>query len=486
MGFIVSQDSIDMPGVVAVDLDGTLVKSDTLQELLLLLIKQDFLAFCKAIFLIFDKATFKSYVCSKVQLDPVFLPYNLELLEWLKDQKLMGRKIVLATAADRVIAEAVANEIGLFDEVKSSDGIQNLSGAAKKAALDLAYGPNGYIYVGNSSTDLEVWNGAKSAVVVNASKQTLNSATAIVDEVIELPSKTYLLPELIRVMRPHQWLKNILLFVPLLAAHQFGNLSSLLTLFLAFTSFSLCASAVYVINDLLDLDSDRRHPRKHNRPFAAGNVPIWAGAVLAPLLLALSIAVGIIVGHAFMAWLFFYFVLTSAYSLVLKRIVLVDCLVLAALYTLRIVAGATTVVVDPSFWLLAFSVFSFLSLAFLKRYAELKLQKTLGGGHAHGRGYIVDDAPLIQSLGISAGFSAGLVLALYLQTEIVTVLYSQPVFIWSVVPLMIFWISWVWLKAHRDEMHDDPLVFAIRDNVSRATIGLAAVALTLATVGIGN
>jgi len=284
----------------------------------------------------------------------------------------------------------------------------------------------------------------------------------------------------------HQWLKNVLLFVPLLAAHQIGNIQSLSTLILAFISFSLCASAVYMTNDLLDLESDRRHPRKRNRPFAAATLPIAAGAVIAPLFAITSLALGALVGSAFLAWLIVYFGLTTAYSLALKRIALVDCLTLAALYTLRIIAGAAAVSVILSFWLLAFSVFIFLSLAFVKRYAELQVQAQAGNSHAHGRGYAVSDAPLVQTLGIAAGYSAVLVLALYLHSETVTALYAQPVLIWFAVPLLLFWISWVWLKAHRGEMHDDPIVFAIKDKASLAIAGLTAAAFVLATKGIGT
>jgi 4-hydroxybenzoate polyprenyltransferase len=239
-------------------------------------------------------------------------------------------------------------------------------------------------------------------------------------------------------------------------------------------------------NDLLDLESDRRHPSKRHRPFASAAVPIRLGAVLAPLCACASLGLGLLAGPTFTAWLVFYFLLTCAYSLRLKRLALVDCLTLAALYTLRIIAGAAAVAIALSFWLLAFSVFIFLSLAFVKRYAELRLQAGAGNSHAHGRGYTVGDAQVVQTLGIAAGYAAVLVLALYLHGETVATLYAQPELIWFAVPLILFWVSWVWMKAHRGEMHDDPIVFAMKDKASLAVVQLIALAFLLADRGLGG
>ena len=285
------------------------------------------------------------------------------------------------------------------------------------------------------------------------------------------------------MLRLHQWLKNALLFVPLLAAHQLTNTEAWLTLTLAFFSFSLCASSVYIVNDLLDLESDRQHPRKCKRPFASGLVPASHGIALAPLLLLGSFALAQQVGGHFLPWLLFYFLLTCAYSWGLKRLMLVDCLTLAMLYTLRIVAGAAAISMNLSFWLLAFSVFLFLSLAYVKRYAELKVQLLSGKKMTLGRGYYTLDAPLLQTMGIASGYAAILVLAFYLNSDVVTKLYKMPELIWAAVPIMLFWISWMWMKAHRGEMHDDPLVFAVTDKASLLA-GLAfAVVLFLGAKG---
>ncbi len=270
--------------------------------------------------------------------------------------------------------------------------------------------------------------------------------------------------------------------MPLFAAHQIGNVQSLSTLILAFVSFSLCASAVYMANDLLDLESDRKHPRKRHRPFASAAVPIKTGVTLAPLFAVVSLVLGLVVGTAFTACLVVYFSLTCAYSLWLKRLALIDCLTLAALYTLRIIAGAAAASMGPSFWLLAFAVFIFLSLAFVKRYTELQVQAGAGNSHAHGRGYVVTDAPLLQTLGITAGYAAVLISALYIHSDKVLQLYSQPELIWFAVPIILYWISWVWLKAHRAEMHDDPVIFAIKDRTSQISAGVFLLILYFAAL----
>jgi 4-hydroxybenzoate polyprenyltransferase len=366
----------------------------------------------------------------------------------------------------------------------ASDGVHNLSARHKAAALKERFGHQGFDYAGNSADDLPVWSEARHAIVVNASTSVQRLARECCEVEKEFPSLSSHAGALPSVLRMHQWLKNLLLFIAPLAAHQTpgADLSSMLLL--AFFSFSLCASAVYIANDLFDLDSDRHHPRKRLRPFASGRVSVAKGVVLFPLLLLNAFLFAIPVGSAFVGWLLFYFLLTCAYSWSLKRVVLIDCLVLAMLYTVRIIAGAAAAGISLSFWLLAFSVFLFLSLAFVKRYAELKTQADVGRDHAHGRGYWTSDAPLVQSLGITSGYAAVVVLALYLNSDAVVKLYQQPVVMWSAVPVMLFWISWMWMKAHRGEMHDDPLLFAVRDKASLLSGCAFALVLFIATRGL--
>lgn len=429
------------------------------------------------------KAVLKSNLANQTEFDPTSLPYNEDLLTWLRGQRAAGRRLILCTASDRTIAEPIAAHLGLFDEVMASDGLSNLAGRNKAAALEARFGRRGYDYVGNSSADLHVWQGARRAIVVNAGDRLARQAGKLCDVEKEFPAPALGLGALRRVLRAHQWLKNALLFIPLLAAHEIFNSASWIGLLLAFVSFSLCASTVYIANDLFDLESDRAHPRKRARPFASGTVPAWMGVVAAPFLFGLSLLIGSRVGPDFMFWLLVYFAVTCVYSWRLKQLVLVDCLTLAILYTLRIIAGGAAAGLPMSFWLLAFSVFLFLSLAFVKRYAELQLQLLHGKGKVHGRGYSTSDAPLIQMLGVNTGVAAVIVLALYLNSDAVIAQYAMPEMVWGAVPVMLFWISWIWLQAHRGNMHDDPVVFAVKDKVSLAAGAAFGVVIALGAIG---
>jgi len=453
---------------LCVDLDGTLINTDMLYESTLFMLKKNPLSVLIIPFiLIFNgKAFLKRFISNKFIFDPAVLPFNLEFVRFLHHQHAMGRQLILCTASDYLIANAIAKNLGIFAEIMATDGSVNLEGKRKAEALVRRFGEKGFDYAGNSGADLEIWLHSRNAIVVNGSRGLLKNASTLccIEKVFE-PSKIKI-AIWVKALRFHQWLKNCLLLVPLLAAHQLADGDAWMSLFWAFVAFCLCASSVYITNDLLDLESDRHHPRKRNRPFASGALHLYKGAAVAPLLFLLSCFVGAYVGPAFLQWLLIYFVLTFIYSLKLKQLVLVDCMTLAILYTLRIVAGAVAVGSAISFWLLAFSVFLFLSLAFIKRFAELQVQLLQGKHKANGRGYFTDDAPLIQTLGIASGFMSVLVLALYLNSPEVQLLYFQPAWVWGNVPVMVFWISWLWLHAHRGEMHDDPLIFAVKDKVS--------------------
>lgn len=473
--------------IIAVDLDGTLLNSDALHESILALVRESPLkVFALPFWLTLGKASLKARIAANVMLDVTTLPYNKPLIEWLTQERTQGRKIILCTASDQSIAQAIANHLGIFDTVLASDGLQNNTGNQKRAVLEAQYGVGGYDYAGNAVVDLKVWAGARQAIVVNASDVLIKEAAQVTSVSKVFPPQCLEIKDWCRVFRVHQWLKNLLLFIPLLAAHLIGQVQEFLTVTLAFIAFSLCASAVYIANDLLDLESDRRHPNKRYRPFASGLVPIKFGVILLPLCVVIGFGLGLMISSAFAVWLLLYLLLTLAYTLFLKRIILVDCLLLATLYTIRITAGAAAVSVPLSFWLLAFSIFIFLSLAFVKRYAELQVQVLAGNDHAPGRGYAVNDAPLVQTLGVAAGYAAVLVLALYLHSETVMLLYTKPELIWFAILLMLFWVSWVWLKAHRGEMHDDPIVFAINDRASLAVGALIIISFLLASVGFGT
>ncbi|ALA59073.1 UbiA family prenyltransferase [Nitrospira moscoviensis] len=468
---------------LVVDLDGTLIRTDTLHEGLCGLFRTNPASLCLLPYWLWrGKARLKQQLAARTTVDPRILPFNRDFLAWLHQQRAHGRTLILCTASDQAVATAIAEHLGVFDEVMASDGTVNLAGPHKAEALVQRFGPAGFDYAGNSRADLSVWQWARRAIVVGSATAMAKHAALSGKVERVFPSPAWDFTTWRRVLRLHQWLKNLLLGVPAVAAHQIADPGTWLAIVLAFISFSLCASAVYVTNDLLDLDSDRKHPHKVNRPFASGLVPVWAGFALAPLLLLGSVAVARHVGGAFLPWLAVYAAMTAAYSWGLKRLILIDCLILAMLYTLRIVAGAAVTGIELSFWLLAFSGFVFLSLAFAKRYAELRILSHQGEEQAHGRGYRVSDAPLVQMLGVTSGYAAVVVFALYLNSEAVLRLYRAPQFLWAAVPIMVFWISWMWMQAHRGHLREDAVVFAVTDRASLLAGAALACVVTLATV----
>ena len=473
------------PIPLVVDLDGTLIRTDMLHESSVQLFRSSPLATLRLpLWLSEGKAALKRRLAERTRLDATLLPYNEEFLAWLREQREAGRRLILCTASDHHFAHAVAEHCGVFDDVMASDGVTNLDGERKAQALVGRFGAGGFDYAGNARVDLHVWQHARQAVVVAAPSAVSARARAEFQVEKEFPPAGRRARTWLRALRVHQWLKNLLLFAPLFAAHQIHDLGAWFDLLLAFVAFSLCASSVYVANDLMDLESDRQHPRKRLRPFAAGTLPVWQGVAVVPVLAAASLAAALPAGMAFVGWLGVYFTLTWAYSWWLKRVAIVDCLTLAGLYTLRVVAGAAAVGLTLSFWLLAFSVFLFLSLAFVKRFAELHMQHSSGQTRAHGRAYLTSDLPLVQTLGVVSGYTACVVLALYLNHESVQLLYRTPHLAWGTVPVMVFWVSWMWLRAARGQMHDDPLVFAFKDPASLVAGVVFGVFLLLGSVGL--
>jgi 4-hydroxybenzoate polyprenyltransferase len=476
----ISASAVDVP--LCVDLDGTLIHSDMLLESALLLIKRNpFYLLLMVLWVFRGKAALKERIATRVRLNPVALPYNRELVDWLKGERQAKRSLWLCTAADERLASAVAAHLDLFDGVIASDGANNLAGEAKAARLTAQFGERGFDYCGNEHRDLTVWQHAKGAIVVNGGSSLERAAASIAPVLHSFPSRARPLRAVLRALRPHQWAKNGLIFVPLLAAHSAGDIHALTAVVLAAVAFCLCASSVYVLNDMLDLEADRAHARKSKRPFAAGDLSITTGLLLVPVLLAAGVIIAAFLPEKFQLVFATYYILTCAYSFVLKGKVIVDAMVLAGLYTLRIIAGAAAASVPLSFWLLLFSVFLFLSLAFVKRYAELDALRRQQRMRAAGRGYHVEDLALLQSLGTSAGYLSVLVLALYINSPDIAVLYQRPKMIWLLCVLMLYWISRVWMKAQRGEMHDDPVVFALKDKISLGVALLMVVTIALAT-----
>jgi 4-hydroxybenzoate polyprenyltransferase len=457
---------------LCVDLDGTLTPVDTLHEMLLALVRQAPAALLSLpLWLSGGKARLKREVATRIRFDAAQLPLNMQLLEWLKAEHERGRRLVLATAADSLVAEAIAVRVGLFDDVIASDGKRNLSAGTKRAALIERFGERGFDYVGNEPADEPVWQASRKAIVVGSPRQ-VERARRIADVDRVFPAAAAGPTVWIKAMRLHQWVKNILIFLPAVLAHRILVPAVLLDCAAAFVAFGLCASSVYLVNDLLDLAADRQHPRKCRRAFASGTLSAKYGLAAAFFLLCGGAGLAAFVGWQFAAVLGGYYVLTWTYSLRLKRAALVDVMTLAGLYTIRIIAGAAATAIPLSFWLLAFSVFIFLSLGFVKRYTELDDARQSGKLSSHGRGYRATDLPLLMNLGIAAGYCTVVVMALYINSTDSQALYRHNKPLWLVCPLLLYWISRIWLLTTRGQMLDDPVVFALRDRLSLVVLAL--------------
>ncbi|MBH1448721.1 hypothetical protein B9Y75_14270 [Stenotrophomonas maltophilia] len=465
---------------LCVDLDGTLLRTDVLYEsFLALLAKNPLYVLLIPFWLLKGKAALKRELAQRVALPPESLPYDERVLQILRTTSQRPR--VLCTASDELLVAPIAEHLGLFEEVMCSNGRQNLAGHRKAEALVARFGEKGFDYLGNGSVDLDVWRHAASAMVVNGPAALSRRARDVVEVTDVLPPATAGLRTWVKALRIYQWMKNLLVLVPLFTAHRILDPEAGAQAIIAFLAFGLCASGVYVLNDLLDLTPDRMHPRKRNRPFAAGRIPILHGLLAAPLLTIGGLAIAFACSWQFAAVLAGYYTMTLSYSLKLKRIVMIDVILLAALYTVRIIGGSVAIGAEMSFWLLAFSMFIFLSLALLKRFAELESAKLSGKQTAIGRGYNVSDLSLIQSLGTSAGYIAVMVLALYINSPASLVLYHHPQVLWLLCPVLLYWISRVWLVAHRGHMHDDPIVFAVTDRASQI-VGAVGVLVVLGAI----
>lgn len=467
---------------IVVDLDGTLVNTDMLVESLFLVLRlHPVLIFQIFLWLFGGKAYFKKRLTDFALPDVHLLPYNDELICWLKQQQADGARLVLATAADIRLAKAVAQHLGLFDEVLGTENL-NLASQNKRDMLVQRYGERGYEYVGNSKADLAVWKSAAVIHVANPEYGVLAAASQLDKVAMIFDNRPAYLRTLLRAMRLHQWTKNILLFVPLLASHRIMEVNLLVNSLLAFLAFGVCASSVYLLNDLLDLSDDRQHPTKCNRPLAAGTLPILHALFLIPVLLISAFGFALwLLPIQFTVVLLAYYLLTLAYSLWLKRVVMLDVVTLSLLYTIRVIAGAAAMSLLVTSWILAFCMFIFLSLAFVKRYTELCDARQKGETEkTSGRGYYPADFELLASLGGASGYISVLVLALYIHDSASATLYPSQKWLWAACPLLLFWISRVWLLAHRGQMHDDPIVFALRDRVSRWIGGVFILVFTLA------
>lgn len=469
------------PVPLVVDLDGTLIKTDTLHEALVQLFSQKPIQALRTLpLLVHGRAAFKSAVADHVLPDVDTVPTNEAVFEAIAQAKKDGRKVYLATAADRRFAEAIANSIGKFDGVfASADGI-NLKGKTKADRLVAAFGMHGFDYIGNDAADIPAWRAARKALIAGAPSRLMRRLSGELPTAIALGTRTPPIKSYLLALRPHQWLKNGLVALPAIAAHDF-TIGALITVLIAFTSFSLGASSIYLVNDMLDLPHDRAHPVKRHRSLAAGLVPVTHAILLFGLVAALSIALATLLPWAFMFTLIVYFAFSISYSLYLKRKLMVDVVALAALYGVRVSAGATATGIALSHWLIGFCFFIFLSLALVKRTSEITALTSTAVDKVKGRGYRSEDHQTVVALTAASGFVAVLIFALYISSPDVIALYRNPQLLWGICVILVYWLGRVYFLADRGEMHQDPVIFAATDRISLLA-GMLILAILLAAL----
>ena len=463
-----------------VDLDGTLIKSDLLFECLVPIIKNYFYAiFLAPFWLLKGKAYLKDKFSDLVSINPEILPYNNNVLEYIRKEKENGSKIILATASNIKLAKSISDYLGIFDDVIASSKEENLKGKNKLNKIKLYIKNNNinkeFSYIGDSEADVKIFNETNIPIVVG-NKNVFNKIKSKNDKTTFVDGENdFSLKKFFKMIRTYQWVKNFLIFLPLILAHKFLDVNLLLKALVAFFSFSFLASSVYIINDIMDVESDRIHPSKKNRPIASGAVKISSALKVAFILMPLSFIISIFLGKEFLFVLLTYFITTSCYSFYLKKIMLVDILILSLLYTVRIFAGGVALNIYLSPWLFMFSLFFFFSLACAKRYSELYAVRNNLQDEIKGRGYQAQDLEQIQIFGSSSGYIAILIFALYIQSDISMKLYKTPSFFWALCPIMLYWISRVWLLSHRGQMTQDPIIFALKDKVSYVVLILSII-----------
>ncbi len=471
-----ARDAATTSEFLCADLDGSILLVDSFWESLLALVGKHFwYIFLIPFWALRGKAALKHEIARRAQVNAAHLPYRAELISLLRQEKSKGRKIILATGADSTIAHSVADHLGFFDHVLASDGAANLTGDKKREAIQNYTSGRGFDYVGDNWKDVPVWKAANLAILVDPTESLSQSMKKIRPhcQVLERPREKR--APLWKSLRPHHWVKNLLVFVPIVMAHNINQLPKLWHALAAFASFSVCASGVYILNDLFDLEADRLHPEKKSRPFASGDAPVLTGLIVAPFLFLSGFVIGAeFCSVRFVQIIVIYAAATTFYSVYGKQVPVVDVLLLTALYLLRILGGGVAAEVPVSPWLLAFSMFFLMSLAFTKRHAELNNQEMNGGDplFVSKRDYQVGDRGLVQQFGVTSGYLSVLVLALYVNGREVTALYRHPQWIWLACPMLLFWISRLWFLANRGKLHEDPVVFAAMDPVSYALGGL--------------
>lgn len=452
---------------LVVDLDGTLLLTDSLVETFSCLMFRRPLAACASLFSIGNRAAFKRRLAHHILTDLQSLPQRQDLIELIGKERARGREVHLVTAADQIIADGIALDLGIFDSVIGSNGTENLKGRIKLAWLQDRF-IDGFIYAGDDACDLPIFAAARGVILCDVDRGTARAVAASGTPVLaEISRSRRGLEPWLHALRLHQWSKNLLIFVPLFVGHQFLDPAKILTAVLGFLLLSLLASGTYLLNDLSDLSADRRHSTKRMRPFASGRLPLSQGLVTAPLMVLGALLGAFALSPAFALLLCAYLALTSVYSFGLKRVPLNDAFVIGALFTLRVAMGATVLGLGQSPWLLSFSLAFFVSLALAKRHAEVRHADRVGRDGIAGRGYRGDDWPLTLAFGIGAGVISLVVMLLYLADDAApSGFYRAASYLYAVPVLMALWLMRIWLLSHRTELHDDPVVFALKDKVS--------------------
>ena len=466
---------------LVVDLDGTLIRSNLLIEATFAYLGRNPFAIGHLFFaLLKGRPQFKEFLAARMALDASILPYNEEVLERIRQTAASGRPVYLASASNRRFVVSVAEHVGLFQGCFASDEYVNLSGAAKASRLSQTFGERGFDYIGNERADLPVWAIAAHCICVDASPGLLSKLLKILPQAETSVSPKLTLKTWAKLLRVHQYVKNVLVFVPVITAHVF-DLTSILMSALAMIAFCLCSSSVYILNDLVDLTADRQHPIKRNRPLASGAVPLGYGVLAIPLLLVLSFAIAVHVSMPFAGVLLGYLALTTAYTFSLKRKMVVDVVSLAMLYTIRVVAGTVVTGTPISEWLLGFSIFIFTALALIKRYTELATRLDADLPDLTNRNYKIGDLNIVAALAAASGFNAVTIFSLYISSDTVRSLYRHPQVLWLMCPILMYWIGRMLLLAHRRLIDDDPIVFALRDKVSLMVLIAIGIAIIGAT-----
>lgn len=453
---------LDKSDLLAVDLDGSLIKTDMLYETFWAALAQkrlNLITFFSSI--IRGRLAVKQFL-SDAPVSYETLPYNEEVIDLVNRHRSNGGRAIMVTATDHLVANRINDQLEIFDAIHGSYDKCNLKGAKKLEFLKTEYPSETICYIGDSDADMQVWQGSDKIVTIDLSYRLKRKVDRLKKPTLHLKSDEQYLRSIVRAMRPHQWLKNVLLFLPIMAAHYF-SMTAIIQCLIAFCAFSMIASSVYLTNDLVDLSSDRQHPNKKFRPMAAGEVKLQHATLLSVILMIFGFGIAMMVSSFFALIIGIYFITTILYTFLVKKIVALDVCVLAALYTLRVIAGAAAAQLTVSVWLLAFSMFFFFALASIKRQAELVSTSYNDKADIVGRGYTTSDLPVVTGMGLASGYLSILVLALYINSSEVLSQYNSPAYLWACCVFLMYWLTRMVIISQRNEMHDDPIIFAAKD-----------------------